>query len=162
MAAGILPMAQDARGEWRFLLGREAADGLWAPFGGLRERGESLLQTALREGYEETMGLLGSREELARLPRLVVPFAAGRLAGPAAAQTMTVLLLVPWSEQLPLYFERFYRYAAAAQAARRPHGRDGFWEKDQVRWFSLEQVRRLANTRQLRPFFAKELQQMFP
>lgn len=161
MGAGILPLAQDARGQWRYLLGREAADGRWAPFGGLRERGETLLATALREGYEETMGLLGSAAELARLPRIELAFArdarpVASVAAPAA-HSLTALLLVPWDAQLPLAFDRFYRYAADAQGRPRPRGREGFWEKDRVAWFSRAELQRLAAARQLRPYFSAKL-----
>ena len=56
MAAGILPWSVDDSGQLVLLLGREADTGHWAGFGGARDRGESLYDTALREGYEESMG----------------------------------------------------------------------------------------------------------
>ncbi len=60
-AAGILPVALH-RGNLYFLLG-ESVDGLWGDFGGIREKGETVMETAKREGTEELSGLIGDLDK---------------------------------------------------------------------------------------------------
>ncbi len=106
MYAGILPYAVH-RGTLWVLLGKERAfpdfpgSNLWAPFGGGVEEGESLEDAALREGYEETMGVFGTPSQL---KRRVDPTPWYHRGG------MTRLLRVRRDRNLPSYFRRFYRY----------------------------------------------------
>ena len=70
--AGILPVAY-YRNKVYFLFGRETKDvnnkqaGQWSDFGGTREKGETLFQTAVREGYEETDGIFGDERAIEQL-----------------------------------------------------------------------------------------------
>ena len=72
MGAGILPVAL-YKGEVYFLFGRESrhidhkASGLWSDFGGSREKNETYKQTAIREGYEESSGFLGTKKQIENL-----------------------------------------------------------------------------------------------
>ena len=68
-AAGILPYTiHPVTGEAIFLVGKLTYDGgSWSDFGGLKSRHifrESPAQTAARECYEETMGVIGSSDHL--------------------------------------------------------------------------------------------------
>ena len=69
MGGGILPVAHH-NGAYYFLFSRESSvpkhnsSGLWCDFGGRREGNESHMDTALREGFEESNGLLGSVKKL--------------------------------------------------------------------------------------------------
>lgn len=47
------------------MLGEECASGEWAAFGGRAERDETPAQTALRELFEESLGVLGRPEHIA-------------------------------------------------------------------------------------------------
>jgi pantetheine-phosphate adenylyltransferase len=63
-AAGILPYARGDDGRVYVLLGKQAeyehhSSGLWKGFGGLRDSGETLVFTALREAKEESRSVLG-------------------------------------------------------------------------------------------------------
>ena len=59
--AGILPMAKH-NGELYFLFGRERRypkwrdSKLWSDFGGAIDKGETKMDAAIREGYEEMNG----------------------------------------------------------------------------------------------------------
>ena len=71
MGAGILPVTV-YKDKIYFLYGRESVEasskydkGKWSDFGGGREKGESAKQTAIREGFEETSGILGSEQDIA-------------------------------------------------------------------------------------------------
>lgn len=72
MGAGILPTAI-YKGKLWFLFGKENKYETSAPgfsdFGGGTEQGESLLDTAIREGGEELTGFLGSDAQLRSLLR---------------------------------------------------------------------------------------------
>ena len=67
--AGILPLAYH-NDKMYFLLGRETVDvdhrakGQWSDFGGSIEKGETLKETAIREGFEETGGLFGNMKDI--------------------------------------------------------------------------------------------------
>ncbi len=66
MGGGILPISFK-NGNIYFLFGREApsqyADsGLWSDFGGGKESNETYKETAIREGWEETDGILGNKQ----------------------------------------------------------------------------------------------------
>ena len=150
MYAGILPYAVHRGTVW-FLLGKERAfpdfpgSNLWAPFGGGVEQGESLEDAALREGYEETMGIFGTP---AKLGAKVDPAPWYHRGG------MTRLLRVRYDPKLPQYFRRFYRYSTHCRKSC-----EGWYEKTAVRWFRLEDLlhpSRLA----LRPEFRKTLRSL--
>ena len=65
MGAGILPIAIHL-GKIYLLFSREYINanvnpGLWCDFGGAKDNNESYKQTAIREGWEESSGILGSK-----------------------------------------------------------------------------------------------------
>ena len=63
MGAGILPICVRA-GSISVLLGQERFDSKWSDFGGSSNVNEARLNTAVREGYEELDGFLGTQCEL--------------------------------------------------------------------------------------------------
>ena len=68
MGGGILPVAIH-KGEILFLFSREwikSSDdgGLWSDFGGSKEKNENYKETAIREGYEESSGILGNKKKI--------------------------------------------------------------------------------------------------
>ena len=68
--AGVLPFFYDNKMKtFYYLLGRESHThpdhaGLYSDFGGSKEHSESKLETASREGYEESMGVFGTLEQI--------------------------------------------------------------------------------------------------
>ena len=73
MGAGILPVTV-YKNKIYFLYGRESVEaskkydkGKWSDFGGSREKGESARKTAEREGWEETAGILGNKQDIKNL-----------------------------------------------------------------------------------------------
>ena len=63
MGAGLLPVAI-YKNMLIFLMGKERNSMLWCDFGGSKEKGETYFQTALREGYEESDKIIGSKNNL--------------------------------------------------------------------------------------------------
>lgn len=65
-AAGVLPIRIHL-GKIQYLLGKEAFgihDKTWADFGGKKEGDENAIETAARECFEETCGLLGTQKTI--------------------------------------------------------------------------------------------------
>lgn len=69
--AGVLPYYINKHGEAYFLLGREysygKSNGTWADFGGSPDAGETQLQTAARECWEESRGILGDQPTIEKM-----------------------------------------------------------------------------------------------
>ena len=117
---GVLPYAWSAHGQPLLLLGREqygknwSGSRRWSPFGGGVDPGETPARAALREGYEETMGLFGTPAELARrVDRKAWKHKGG----------VTLLLPVDHDPNLPRYFRNMYKYARRCRGGACP--RDG-------------------------------------
>jgi 8-oxo-dGTP pyrophosphatase MutT (NUDIX family) len=68
MGAGILPVGIH-NNQIYLLLGKEHGSGSWSDFGGGRENGETLLETAIREGVEELNGFLGNEKDIRNMIR---------------------------------------------------------------------------------------------
>lgn len=163
--AGVLPWARRPRSgrgdndggglnghDVVVLLGQERYEpgwrdsGRWSDFGGGVERATDRdeVAAAAREAYEETMGMLGSRDEIETALRSAA--AAGRLVGARSPKGAVVFLWeVPYDAALPTQFARVYAYAreaAAAATGARVRGRadealaapKGYYEKTNVAW----------------------------
>ena len=63
MGAGVLFFAVFNHQTY-FLLGKEKSCNKWSDFGGSIEKGETLKETAIREGFEETGGLFGNMKDI--------------------------------------------------------------------------------------------------
>ena len=70
MGGGILPVAKHNGRIYllfsreRKLLSNDKDKGKWSDFGGSREKNESQYETAIREGVEESAGILGNKSQL--------------------------------------------------------------------------------------------------
>nr|UMO78204.1 hypothetical protein [Pandoravirus belohorizontensis] len=161
--AGVLPWARRPRSgrgdnddgpngrDVVVLLGQERYEpgwrdsGRWSDFGGGIERATDCdeVAAAAREAYEETMGMLGSRDEIEAALRGAA--AAGRLVEARSPKGAVVFLWeVPYDATLPTQFAHVYAYAQEAAAA--AEGRQarrageafaapkGYYEKTNVAW----------------------------
>ena len=140
--AGVLPFAVDENGSIWVLLGQEHASGneraslRWSDFGGHIDRGETPLQAAAREAFEESMGLLGSAHDIER-----------QLIAQRAPQVRTrdkrgvhFLLCIALDHTIVRAFNAFRYYAnmsSLAGNAPLPAMNKGFWEKVRAGWFPL-------------------------
>lgn len=147
--AGILPYAI-VRGEVAVLLGKEIhIDGWngsnkWAPFGGSIDPGETVHAAAMREGYEETMGMFGTPRDL---ERRVDPEPWTHQGG------ATYLLRISYDKRLPSYFRNFLRYSQTCTSGQCP---EGWYEKTQLKWVWLRKLHR----ENLRPEFRDTLRSL--
>ena len=158
--AGVLPYGRDGEGRVHVLLGREAHGrdaGKWSAFAGRPEArldAASPLLTAAREAHEESCGLLGSRRALEELLQ------HRRVTRIDSATGVHYLLPMQYSLFLPLAFAGVREAmvtVANGQNFPRSDVRARFFEKDAVRWFTLDECARdPASPLQLRPGFAAD------
>jgi 8-oxo-dGTP pyrophosphatase MutT (NUDIX family) len=149
MGAGILPVTV-YKDKIYFLYGRESVEasskydkGKWSDFGGGREKGESAKQTAIREGFEETSGILGSEQDIADmihknlLKKLVYNDGKG---------TYTVfLVLMPYDKTLPDKLKKIYKNALKKEP-KKVFAHNGLFEKDRAEWIPLHQLNSRMHT----------------
>lgn len=116
IGAGVLPYAVDDDGKVRFLLGRERfcmswkGSCRWSGFEGSRHEEETLLQTAVREFDEESMGVVMSPAELTERirkgdyhSRIVLRILSDK---DVQRYHATYLVRVAWRPDLPRDFQR--------------------------------------------------------
>ena len=140
MGAGILPVAFH-QGKVYLLISRESLDmnrrckGQWSDFGGAPEGNETSRRTAIREGWEESAGALGSQSQIADLIRHKL------LKKVALKHYTTYVVEIPYAPGLPGVFSAQYRMIRRIdpQAIR---ANNGLYEKDKLKWCDLASARR--------------------
>ncbi len=151
--AGILPMAKH-NGELYFLFGRERRfpkwkdSGLWSDFGGAIEKGETKMEAAIREGYEEMNGSLGSIEDMKKLmdKRLVTVISSTNYA--------TFIIEIEYNEELANNFAKVYD-DVYKNNKNKLLKRDGMYEKDMAKWVSYNDLHEFK--KEARIFYKKNI-----
>ena len=137
VAASILPVAFH-KGKLYFLFGKEnemedSAKG-FSDFGGGVESGESIMQTALREGSEELSGFLGDSKAIQKLMK-------GGFYTLSHGEYHIHIFSMRYDENLPLYFTNHHRFVW--QRMNKDVLNDSkFFEKQEIRWFSVDDMRK--------------------
>lgn len=151
--AGVLPYGYNQAGCLFLLLAKEKFGrdaGLWSGFAGRPEEfdGGDALMTAAREGFEESCGLLGTKDDLATT---ILPKYAHVVKVPTGQH---YLLPMQHSTYLPYMFKGAQ---AALTAARNlpPETYSAFLEKTAIRWFSEQELKDAPGC--LRPGFQEDL-----
>jgi hypothetical protein len=183
---GLIPYAYDTESRVDniyYLLGREACEsgysdsGLWSGFGGGPESTDSdPLAGAAREAYEESMGFLGDpgtiKSIISSAP-LYLDY--GNLmrythVSPETPKARAYIAPLPirYDPNLPDLYIRVYDYIAAANPNSsylsterwipKIPGRDGWYEKVEVDWFTLDEI--LSESDQMRPAFLRSVQKI--
>jgi hypothetical protein len=151
MGAGILPIA-DHKGEIYIMLGRETADvklkdsKKWSDFGGGAEFFESDEECAAREGYEETMGMFGNQG------KLLLHIKEYRIMKINLENYTSYVLEVPYDKTLPNRFESVYKCVKRERKSLIKE-KNGFFEKDRVKWIALKKFKNEKRYRSIRPFY---------
>ena len=146
MGGGIMPVAMKNNTIY-FLLGLENeyndTPG-WADFGGGAKKGENMLETSLREGGEELNGFLGSGSDLKRL------VTKNKIITLQYEKYASYLFQIPYDENLPLYFNNNFKFMKNNLKNVVKQEDNGLLEKSEIKWFSLDQIKR---EKKYRPFF---------
>ena len=129
MGGGILPIAC-YENNYYVLLGHESVDnkwkdsGKWSDFGGSREGRETEYQTAIREGTEETSGVLGNRTDIKKLIDNSFDIIS-------INKYSTYLVKINYDTFLPYQFNKKYRHILKTNSSL-IHKRNGLYEKDKI------------------------------
>lgn len=155
--AGVLPWARTPNGPV-FLLGRERSSKRWSSFGGRPEEGETILETAIREAWEESIGFLGSEQDIAQQ--------INQYVADITLETVVFSMEIQYQPDLPEVYNRVHectlsqivdsvkRYNKITRShVRGKPGRPawgvplstpvGTHEKVELRWFSLDEILRI-------------------
>ena len=146
MGGGVLPVAFN-KGKLYFLFSREYINskddgGLWSDFGGSKDDDETYFQTALREGYEESDKIIGSKENIKNLMK-------NSLQEITINGYRTYIVLITYDKELPKKFRNKFLHIKE----NKPHliCKKGLYEKDMIKWYSYEDIKK--NFNKFRPFY---------
>ena len=146
MGGGVLPVAIH-KGKLYFLFSREYINskddgGLWSDFGGSKDNDETYFETALREGYEESDKIIGSKENIKKLMK-------NSLQQITINGYRTYVVLINYDKDLPKKFRNKFLYIKE----NKPNllCKKGLYEKDMIKWYSYQDIKK--NFNKFRPFY---------
>ena len=148
MGGGILPVAIH-KGTVLFLFSREwikaqEDPGKWSDFGGSKEKKESYKDTAIREGWEESSGILGSKKTIENLIKYKT------LKYITTRGYRTYVVLIDYDKMLPKKFRtKFLNILETKPRLVTKH--DGLYEKDMLQWVPFEDLK--ENLNMFRPWY---------
>jgi hypothetical protein len=153
--AGILPTAK-YKGKRYYLIGRESKkikfkeSGLYSDFGGNIEKNESRLNAAIREGFEETIGILGNQTKIRNLIK-------NRLYKKINLKKNVLYVVnIKFDKDLPKKFDNKYKtlYKFLKDSPKDIQRKfKPFLEKDTIVWMTKEDM--IKHKKKMRPFFIK-------
>ena len=145
LGAGIIPISK-FNNRLYFLLGRDIAYNKWSDFGGRSEKNEIPIETASREGYEETNGFLGSKEMIKKnILKSNLP-----ILKTINNRHSCYLVNIKYSDELPTFMTNNYYFIKDNLPDVIDNNHNGLYEKDIIDWFSIEQLRKFTK---FRPYF---------
>ena len=159
VAASILPVAI-CNNELHFLFGKEnemedSAKG-FSDFGGRVESGESIYETALREGAEELCGFLGNPKQLSQL--IKKNGGTYKLTYGSENKAYHVhIFFIEYDERLPEYFTNNHKFLWERMDKKLLND-SKFFEKQELKWFCKDDMRKKRG--EFRPFY-REIIDMF-
>lgn len=149
VAASILPVTI-YKGNLYFLFGKEnemedSAKG-FSDFGGRVENGESIMETALREGSEELCGFLGDSNQLKQMIKK-----QGGVYKLSHNDYHVHIFYMDYDENLPKYFTNNHRFLWNRMDKNLLND-SKFFEKQEIKWFSVNEMRTLKG--EFRSFYS--------
>jgi 8-oxo-dGTP pyrophosphatase MutT (NUDIX family) len=155
VAASILPVSI-YKNKLYFLFGKEnsmedSAKG-WSDFGGRCDKGETLYQTAIREGSEELTGFLGNNKELSNL----IKQNGGTLKMKHNEYHIHIFFL-PYDDNLPKYYNYNHKFLWE-KMDKKLLNKTKLFEKIEIKWFSVDD---LVKQRKVFRNFYQEITDLF-
>jgi 8-oxo-dGTP pyrophosphatase MutT (NUDIX family) len=152
VAASILPVTIH-NDELYFLFGKEnemedSAKG-FSDFGGGVEQGESIFDTALREGSEELCGFLGNSKQLSQLIQKNGGTYNITYGSDDKAYHVHIFFL-EYDKNLPKYFTNHHHFLWE-KMDKKLLNKSKLFEKQEINWFSLKDIHK--NKIEFRPFY---------
>ena len=152
MGASILPITVH-NGKILLLFGKERdidENPGWSDFGGGTDKGETFLETAIREGGEEMTGFLGSSEDIKRLLKRFGTFNLDFKSDSRYGTYRCHIFPMEYDEYLPHYYnnnQRFLQKRLPASIIRDTK----IFEKTQIKWFDINELAK--RRREFRGFY---------
>ena len=147
MGGGILPVAVHDN-EVYLLFGKENelddTQG-WADFGGGKNKNESVIQTAVREGCEELNGFLGLEATIRE------NYERDKIMSVFHETYTTYMYKVDYDKNLPKYFRGNYLFLSTRLPHIKGNLKNGLLEKSHIKWYTFEELRRVKG--KFRPFY---------
>lgn len=137
MGGGILPIAVH-KNKIYFLFSREYIyashnAGLWSDFGGSKHKGETNMQTALREGLEESNGLLGTKNDIKKLIKNELVEVIN-----VRDEYQCYLIKINYDKSLEKKFRDDFLKVKKENS--NMINKNGLYEKDMVKWIELSKL----------------------
>jgi len=148
MGAGVLPIAIH-NGDIYFLISREYLHakkdgGLWCDFGGGKDNNETFNATAIRECYEESNGILGTKTTITELIR-------NALDNITLGGYRTYIVMIEYDKSLPNTFRK--DFLSIKKNNPELICKNGLYEKDMIKWISRDNLKK--NMHLFRPWYKK-------
>ena len=145
MGGSILPVTLH-NGIIYFLFGKERdidENPGWSDFGGGTDKGETFIQTAIREGGEELTGFLGSDSDI---KRMLTKYGTYNIDYNSEGHTTYRCHIFPmvYDDKLPLYYnnnQQFLQKRLDPKVIRDTK----IFEKTQIKWFSFDDIKKHHN-----------------
>lgn len=156
MGGSILPVAVHQKKVY-FLFGKERdidENPGWSDFGGGTDKGETLMQTAVREGMEETTGFLGNQADILKMLKQRGTYIIDHQS-PGFSVYRCHLFPMKYDESLVTYYNNNQRFLQK----RLPKNiiRDTkIFEKTQLKWFSFDEL--ATHKKSFRKFYRNIIQ----
>jgi hypothetical protein len=147
--SSILPVSIH-NGKIFFLFGKEtelekSAKG-FSDFGGGIEKGESIYDTAMREGAEELTGFLGNSDEI----RNYIKTHGGIYPINYKNQYYTHIFVIDYDENLPKYYNQNHHFLWN-RMDKRELQKTKLFEKIEIKWFSTQEMK--TKIKEFRSFY---------
>ena len=151
MGGSILPVTLH-NGKIYFLFGKERdidENPGWSDFGGGTDKGETFLQTAIREGGEELTGFLGSDNDLRKMLNKYGTYNIDYKSEGYSTYRCHVFPM-PYDHLLPHYYNNNQRFLQSRLDPKIIKNTKIF-EKTQIKWFSFNDIKK--NHKKFRSFY---------
>lgn len=146
MGASVLPITVH-NGKVLLLFGKERdidENPGWSDFGGGTDKGETFIQTAVREGGEEMTGFLGSSNDIRRLLKRFGTFNIDFKSDNGYGTYRCHVFPMEYDDYLPYYYNNNQRFLQK----RLPKSiiRDTkIFEKTEIKWFDINELAKRRN-----------------
>ena len=142
VAASILPVSIH-KGKIYFLFGKEnemedSSKG-FSDFGGGVENGESIIETALREGSEELCGFLGEPIHIKQMIKR-----NGGMFKLTHNDYHVHIFFMDYDSNLPKYFTNHHRFLWK-RMDKHALNDSKYFEKQELKWFSMDEMRTMQH-----------------
>lgn len=142
LGSGLIPIAK-FHNRLYFLLGKDIAYQKWSDFGGKSDNNELPLDTAVREGYEETNGFLGSKQLIRdNIVKYNLPIFKTN-----NNRHTCYLMNIEYQKELPNYMNHNFNYIKENAPSIVDNYNNGLYEKDYINWFTIEELKNFTEFR---------------